>query len=90
MSKRGVAGGLQIKPTQRQEVLSYMQDFGSISSFEAYIELGITQLGARIFELKGLGYNIRTIKRKRINKRGKIISYVDYYLADGAKEVVGK
>lgn len=48
MSKRGVVGGHIQKPTQRDEVLAYMRDYGSISTFEAYTELGVTQLGARI------------------------------------------
>ena len=36
MAKRGVAGGLMKKPTQKEEVLAYMRDYGSISTFEAY------------------------------------------------------
>ena len=30
--------------TQRDRVLQYIKDFGSITSWEAYSELGITQL----------------------------------------------
>ena len=31
------------KLTQRDRILQYLQDFGSITSYEAYTELGITQ-----------------------------------------------
>ena len=37
---------------QRQMVLQYIKDFGSITSYQAYIDLGITQLATRIKELK--------------------------------------
>ena len=50
--KKGVINGHIQKPTQREEVLKYMKDFGCISTFDAYTELGITQLGARIKELE--------------------------------------
>ena len=41
---------------QKTQVLEYIQKYGSISSFEAYSRLGITQLGARIDDLKKDGY----------------------------------
>lgn len=33
-----------MKINQRQRIINYMREFGSISSWEAYSELGITQL----------------------------------------------
>ena len=52
MERRGVAGGFVKKPTQREEVLNFMNKYGSISAFDAFTELGVTQLGARIKELE--------------------------------------
>lgn len=49
-----------MKINQRQRILQYIREFGSITSLEAYKDLGITQLGARIFELKRDGYNFTT------------------------------
>lgn len=81
MSKRGVAGGHIKKPTQREEVLSYMRDYGSISTFEAYTELGVTQLGARIKELENKGYQIGRLKRVRVSGRtGKQVRFVEYFI----------
>lgn len=34
-----------MKPSQKERVMKYIEDFGSISSFEAYKDLGITHLG---------------------------------------------
>lgn len=79
--KRGVVGGLVKKPTQRDEVLNYMRDFGSISTFDAYVELGVTQLGARIKELEQKGWLIGRHKKQRVsNRTGKVVRYVEYYI----------
>lgn len=79
--KRGVVGGLIKKPTQRDEVLNYMRDYGSISTFDAYMELGVTQLGARIKELEQKGWLIGRHKKQRVsNRTGKVVRYVEYYI----------
>lgn len=33
-----------MKTTQKQRIINYIREFGSISSWEAYKDLGITQL----------------------------------------------
>ena len=56
-------------------VAKYMKDFGSISSWQAFSDLGITRLSARIFELKERGYIISKEKVKTTNRYGKPVSY---------------
>lgn len=69
---------------QKTQVLEYMQKYGSISSFEAYAHLGITQLGARIDDLKKDGYVFeKEWVRKR--KNGKVKDYIKYKLVGEAK-----
>ena len=81
MAQRGVAGGHIKNPSQRDEVLEYMRLFGSISSFEAYEELGVTQLGARIKELEKRGFQIGRLRKAKLSKRtGKTIRFVEYYI----------
>ena len=53
--------------TQKERIVKYINDFGSITSFQAYSDLGITQLGARIFELKKLGYRFKTENKRSKN-----------------------
>lgn len=63
---------LERKTTQRDMVLKYIRDFGCITTWEAYSELGISQLGARIFELKERGYEFekeRIYTKNRYNKK---------------------
>ena len=70
--------GLHRKPTQVERVLKHMQDFGSITSFESYSEYGITQLAARIVEIKRLGYEIETKRITRKNRYGERVYFVAY------------
>ena len=68
--------------TQKERILKYIKDFGSISSFEAYKDLGITQLGARIWELKKDGIEIRTRWRVSLNRYSEKVMYKEYYLEE--------
>jgi hypothetical protein len=68
------------KPTQKDLILKYIHDFGSITSWEAYSELGITQVGARIFELKRMGYLFKKETVKKENRWGKLIPFDKYML----------
>ena len=66
--------------TQQELILKYIADFGYITSFQAYADLGITQLGARIKELKAKGYVFKTVPQKTNNRYGKPVKFVRYYL----------
>ena len=79
---------LERKPTQRDKVLSYIKQFGRISSWEAYSELGITQLGARIFELKELGYVFAKTRINTTNRLGEKTHYDEYRLVEVNNEEV--
>lgn len=68
--------------TQKEAIIKYIKDFGSITSMEAYSDLGITQLGARIFELKRLGYVFEKSDVKDKNRYGKPIRYSKYTLKE--------
>ena len=60
-----------------------MRNYGSITTFDAYNELGITQLGARIKELENKGWQIGRIRKARISGRtGKTVRYVEYYIQE--------
>lgn len=71
-----------MKITQKDRILQYIRRFESISSWEAYSELGITQLGARIDQLKKEGYQFRTEWESSTNKYGDKTEYKRYYLVD--------
>ena len=62
---------------QRDQVVAYIQEHGFITSWDAYKDLGITQLATRIFELKERGYHFRKERRQ-----GKGRKHWDEYYID--------
>ena len=66
--------------TQKQAILQYIKDFGGITSMEAYMDLGVTQLATRISELKEQGYSFDKTTIKKLNRYGKKIAFSKYSL----------
>lgn len=58
------------RPTQRQRVLDYMHDFGSITQHQASLDLGVSRLASRVSELKKMGYPIVSEFVPVINRYG--------------------
>lgn len=73
----------QYKKTQCQKILDYIHRYGSITSWQAYADLGITQLAARIFNLKERGYEFETERVNTKNRMGEATHY-DIYRLKGA------
>lgn len=67
---------------KEQRVLEYMQEFGSITSIEAFSDLGDTRLAATIFELKKKGYDIVSTIETNVNRYGENTHYSRYSLAE--------
>lgn len=80
--------GLQRKTTQRDKVLNYIRQFGFITSWQAYQDLSISQLGARIFELKELGYEFAKTRRYVTNRLGEKTHYDEYRLVEVNNEKI--
>jgi hypothetical protein len=78
-------GKLEKRPTQCQKILDYIRRFGKITSWEAYSELGITQLGARIYNLKQQGYIFSTTRVTTTNRLGEKTHYDEYRLVEADK-----
>ena len=60
---------IKLSKTQ-QRVFDYMADFGSITTLQAYVDLGETRLSARIFELKDKGVHISDERIEVKNRYG--------------------
>lgn len=69
-----------MKTTQRQRVLDYLNEFGSISAFEAVRDLGILQLSARLVELEKQGYSFAKKQESATNRYGEKVYYIRYSL----------
>lgn len=77
-------GLISMKMTQRQKVIDYIKKCNSITSWEAYKNLEITQFATRIKELKDQGYVFRTQWEKRKNVEGKLIRFKRYYFGSNS------
>ena len=58
------------KPTQNERILKYMNDFGSITQYEAMQDLGVMRLASRISDLRRLGYPITSTMEPVRNRYG--------------------
>ncbi|MDR0979479.1 MAG: helix-turn-helix domain-containing protein [Lachnospiraceae bacterium] len=64
--------------TQEQRVLDYIDKYGSITSLEAFQDLGITRLSAKIYNLKKDGYEVSDKTEKCKNRYGDDVTYKRY------------
>jgi hypothetical protein len=67
---------------KKERLLQYLNEYGSITSFEAFSELFDTRLSDTIYRLEKDGYNF---KRETIRKNGylgKPITFYRYSLED--------
>ena len=77
-----------MKISQKERIIKYIRDYGSISSWEAYSDLGITQLGARIDQLKKEGYNFRTEWETGKNRYGDAVHFTRYSFMEDLDKMV--
>ena len=69
--------------TQREAILNYINEFGSITPMEAFADLGITKLATRISEMRkdGMKFKIEMVTVKGRYER--MVTYAKYSLAEG-------
>lgn len=73
--------------TQKERIIEYINQFGSITSWQAYQDLGIMQLGARIDQLQKEGYVFKTEWEHKENRYGEPVSFKRYYLKEKVERV---
>ena len=64
--------------SQKEMVLDYIREFGSITPMDAFKDLGVTRLAAVIFELKDDGHDIHTEREHGNNRFGHATRYARY------------
>ena len=68
--------------TQKERVLQYLEEKGSITSLEAFRHIGCTRLSAVIFNLKEEGYEFDREFVTKKNRWGDKVSFARYILKD--------
>lgn len=66
--------------TQEEKVLRHLKQFGSITSWEAIMEYGITRLSAKIFNLRKEGYEIESERVTTKNRFDENCTFAKYML----------
>ena len=70
---------------QQEMVIEYMTDFGSITPMEAFAELGVTRLSAKIYDLKREGYIFGEKRETVVNRYGKKVSFKRFWIKEKTK-----
>ena len=63
---------------QTERVRQYIKDFGSISTLEAFKDLGITRLSARIWEIEREGTPVKRSTETGKNRYGEPTRWTRY------------
>lgn len=71
--------------TQERAVMLTFHTNGSITSFEAFTEWGITRLASIIHKLRRFN-KIETTRCVKVNRFGHIVSFAKYELKKGTKK----
>lgn len=70
------------RPTQCDRIKKYIQDFGSITTLEAFTELGVVRLGARISEMRADGVPIYDRPEVVKNRYGEKCHIKRYFIGE--------
>ena len=65
----------------RERILNYMKDFGSITTYNAFIDLGCTRLSEYIRQLR-IEYNIVDEWIHTTNRYGESVKYKRYWIEE--------
>lgn len=69
--------------SQKQMVLDYISEFGSITPIDAFKDLGITRLAAVVFALRDDGHDIHKEREHAYNRYGQKVRYARYSFGKG-------
>ena len=70
------------KMSQNQMVLKYLQENKVITDADAYRELAVRRLAARVSDIRGMGYPVKTIMVTKPNRFGRKTTFAEYHLEE--------
>ncbi len=77
----------RIKETQHDRILDYIKENGSITTLDAFRDLGITKLTTRISEMRRLGFSIEGSREAVKNRFGETCHINRYTLKKEDKQL---
>ena len=79
---------IMAKISQKQRVIKYIKDFGSITTFQAYSDLGVTRLSAVMYNKKKDGIKVKTETEKGKNRYGEDTYFARYSFLERDEEIM--
>ena len=70
------------KTSQCDRILAYISDFGSITTRDAFLDLGVARLASRIHDLKKRGFEIESTSESALNRYGERVHYKRYTIKE--------
>ena len=74
--------GNNSRPTQCERIMKYFEDFWSITTLDAFLDLGVCRLASRICELRKQGYEIKDKQECVLNRYGEKCYIKRYYIEE--------
>lgn len=72
--------------TQNERIIEYCKTFGSITTLDAFKDLGVTRLASRIHDLRVAGYEFNDEFVSSRNRYGEKVSYKRYTLVTDGRD----
>lgn len=72
--------------TQTDRVKSYIEQFGSITSLEAFRDIGVTRLSAAIYNLRRSGINVVSVREQQKNRYGEETAFNRYSIGKSTQQ----
>ena len=69
-----------MKMKQTDRIVAYINEFGSITTHEAFMDIGVTRLASRVHDLRSAGVPIVGKTETARNRYGEPVSYKRYSL----------
>lgn len=66
--------------SQNDRIVRYMNEYGGITTMDAFMELGVTRLASRICEIRNEGYTVCGRSIKVPTRHGKTAIVTEYSL----------
>ena len=70
---------MEKKPTMRDRIFNYMKDFGEITTFQAFTDLGCTRLSEYIRQIR-IEYDVKDEWVHSTNRYGEKVFYKIFWL----------
>lgn len=68
--------------TQKEMVLKFIREKGSITTFQAFYHIGATRLSDIVFQLRKEGYMINSERKTKKGRYGNTVNYCKYTLEE--------